>query len=128
MLGFIVFIHAIVCILLIVIILMQSGRGGGLTESFSSAESMFGAQTNSLMIKATTVFCIMFFITCLSLAFLSSKKDKSLMSNKVAVEKTQNSVDEIAGIIDDAVNESSKAIKKVVDDLPKVPLETPLKK
>ncbi|VAW19814.1 hypothetical protein MNBD_BACTEROID05-162 [hydrothermal vent metagenome] len=125
MLGFIVVIHAIVCVFLIVIILMQSGRGGGLTESFSSAESMFGAQTNSLMTKATTVVCIMFFITCLSLAFLSSKKDESLMSNKVAVEKTQNSADEVAGMIDEAVNESSKAVKKVVDALPDVPLATP---
>ncbi len=77
--------HAGVCILLAVIILMQSGRGGGLTEGFSSAESMLGAKTNDFMVKATTVFASLFLITCLSLAFISSKKEESLMSNKVSL-------------------------------------------
>jgi len=72
--------HAFVCILLVVIILMQSGRGGGLTESFASAESMFGTQTNSLLIKATTVLTILFLSASLALAFLSANKSKSLMS------------------------------------------------
>ena len=44
--GFILVIHVIVCILLVISILMQAGRGGGLTETFQSAESMFGTQTN----------------------------------------------------------------------------------
>ena len=86
MTGFFMFIHALVSILLLVIILMQSGRGGGLTESFASAESMFGAKTNEFMIKATTVFASLFLITCLGLAVYSSQKGKSLMSSNVASE------------------------------------------
>ena len=86
MTGFFMFIHALVSILLLVIILMQSGRGGGLTESFASAESMFGAKTNEFMIKATTVFASLFLITCLGLAVYSSQKGKSLMSSSVASE------------------------------------------
>jgi len=78
------FIHATISIFLIVVILMQSGRGGGLTEGFASAESMFGAQTNEFMIKATTVFATIFFVTCLGLAILSSQKGKSLMADTVA--------------------------------------------
>ena len=84
MIGFVMAIHALICIFLAAIILMQSGKGGGLTEQFSSAESLFGAQTNTLMVKATTVLVVLFFVTCLSLAILSAKKDKSLMLNKVA--------------------------------------------
>jgi len=76
--------HILACVLLAVIILMQSGRGGGLTESFASAESMFGAQTNEVLIKATTVFASIFLVTCLSLAFLSTKKTQSLMAGKIA--------------------------------------------
>ncbi len=83
MTGFIIVIHTIICLLLITIILMQSGRGGGLTESFAAAESMFGAKTNIFLIRTTTVLATLFFITCLSLAFLSSRKDKSLMSRMV---------------------------------------------
>ena len=84
MTGFFMFLHAVISVLLLVIILMQSGRGGGLTESFASAESMFGAKTNEFMIKATTVFASLFLVTCLGLAIVSSQKGKSLMSSKVA--------------------------------------------
>jgi len=86
MTGFFMFLHAVVSIMLLVIILMQSGRGGGLTESFASAETMFGAKTNEFMIKATTIFASLFLITCLGLAVYSSQKGKSLMSSNVASE------------------------------------------
>lgn len=74
-------IHSIVSILLVVVILMQSGRGGGLTEGFASAESMLGAKTNSFMVKTTTVLCTLFLITCLTIAVLSAKKERSLMAD-----------------------------------------------
>lgn len=81
MTGFVMFLHGVISIVLIAIILMQSGRGGGLTAGFASAESMFGARTNEFMIKATTVFAGLFLVTCLGLAVLSSQKGKSLMSD-----------------------------------------------
>jgi len=84
MTGAIIFFHCIICIFLATIILMQSGRGGGLTEAFASAESIFGAKTNTFLIKGTAFLAIIFLITCLSLAFFSSKKDKSLMPTKIA--------------------------------------------
>ena len=56
MTGLILFLHAIISILLATIILMQSGRGGGLTEGFQAAESLFGAQTSSFLVKGTTIF------------------------------------------------------------------------
>ena len=86
MTGFIIFIHTIICIFLVVIILMQSGRGGGLTENFAAAESMFGAKTNVFLIRGTTILASLFLVTCLSLAILSTKKDRSLMSQSSAQE------------------------------------------
>jgi preprotein translocase subunit SecG len=80
--GFILVIHVIVCVLLVISILMQAGRGGGLTETFQSAESMFGTQTNVFMVRFTTVLAVIFFSTSLILAFNSSKGDQSLMANK----------------------------------------------
>lgn len=79
MYGFLLVIHVIVCLLLVTIVLIQSGRGGGLTESFSSAESIFGTKTNIFLTRATTVLATLFVITCLSLAFISTKRSKSLM-------------------------------------------------
>ncbi len=80
--GFILVIHVIVCVLLVISILMQAGRGGGLTETFQSAESMFGTQTNVFMVRLTTILAVIFLSTSLILAFNSSKGDKSLMANK----------------------------------------------
>lgn len=80
--GFILVIHVIVCVLLVITILMQAGRGGGLTETFQSAESMFGTQTNVFMVRTTTVLAVIFLSTSLILAFNSSRADKSLMANK----------------------------------------------
>ena len=58
--GFILVIHVIACVLLVISILMQAGRGGGLTETFQSAESMFGTQTNVFMVRFTTILAVIF--------------------------------------------------------------------
>ncbi len=77
--GLVIAIHIIACTLLIIIILIQAGRGGGLVESFSSVESMFGPKTNTFLTRTTTVLAILFFLTCISLAFLSARQSRSLM-------------------------------------------------
>ncbi len=92
--GLLIGIHVLACILLIIIILIQAGRGGGLVENFSGVESMFGTKTNTFLTRATSVLSIIFFITCLSLAFMSARKSKSLMSQRAnqkqsAVKETQ---------------------------------------
>ncbi len=74
--------HLIVCILLIIIVLIQAGRGGGLAESFSGAETILGTKTNAFLTKATSVFAVLFFVTCLSLAFVSKQRSKSLLSGR----------------------------------------------
>ncbi len=79
MTALIITIHVIACTLLIIIILIQRGRGGGLAESFSGVESMFGTKTNTFLTRTTTVLSIVFFVTCLSLALLSVRQSRSLM-------------------------------------------------
>ncbi len=78
---FILVIHSITCVLLVLTILMQSGRGGGLTEQFASAESVFGAQTSSFMVRTTSIAATVFFITSLTLALMSAGQERSLMAN-----------------------------------------------
>ena len=83
MIGFVIFVHTVVCIFLMIAILMQSGRGGGLTEKFASAESMFGAKTNVVMVRITAGFATVFLVTCLTLAYVSARKEQSLIPNTV---------------------------------------------
>ncbi len=79
--GLIVAIHVMACILLIIIILIQSGRGGGLVDSLSGVESMFGTKTNALLSRITTVLSIIFIITCLTLAVMAARQGRSLMQH-----------------------------------------------
>ena len=81
MYAFVIVIHMLVCALLITVILIQSGRGGGLVDSFSAAESIFGTKTNTFLVRTTTVLAVLFLITSLSLTFISVKQGKSLMQN-----------------------------------------------
>lgn len=81
MMTFIIVIHVIACILLIMLVLIQRGRGSGLVESFAGVESMFGTKTSTFLTRTTTIFSVIFFLTCLSLALLSVKQSKSLLVN-----------------------------------------------
>ncbi|MFA5145069.1 MAG: preprotein translocase subunit SecG [Candidatus Omnitrophota bacterium] len=78
---FIIILHVIICAALIILVLIQRGRGSGLVESFSGVESMFGTKTNEFLTRTTTILSILFFLTCLSLAVLSVRQSKSLMRN-----------------------------------------------
>lgn len=87
MISVITFFHAIFCILLMIVILMQSGRGGGLTEQFSSAESMFGTKTNEFMVRTTSVLAALFLVSSILLAYFSAKKDQSLIPERIINQK-----------------------------------------
>ena len=114
MFGFIIILHTIVCMLLVMIILMQSGRGGGLTESFSAAESMFGAKTNIVLVKATTVLASLFLVTCLSLAFLSARSNKSLIKEKMADTTMPAKETDLMGNVATAAKEASSPTSATV--------------
>ena len=79
---FLLVIQVIVSILLVIMILMQSGRGGGLVESFSNMESILGAKTNTFLVRATTVLATLFLLNCLCLTYLSTQRNKSLMEKQ----------------------------------------------
>lgn len=81
MMTLIIVVHVIACIVLIVLVLIQRGRGAGLVESFAGVESMFGTKTSAFLTRTTTIMSVVFFLTCLSLAVLSVKQSKSLMRN-----------------------------------------------
>lgn len=118
MTGLFIVIHALVCIVLIVIVLGQSGRGGGLTESFAAAESVFGAKTNEFMVKATAIGGTIFLITSLSLAYLSSRAERSLMSdmNEEVIEIELPVPGESAGDLPALPAEVTSPEKKPIED------------
>ena len=72
--------HIIVCLILIATILLQAGRGGGLTEMFGgeSAQSILGTQAPILLKRATEISAIAFIVTSLLLGMITARRGKSL--------------------------------------------------
>ena len=73
-------IHVIACMVLIAVILLQAGRGGGLSEAFGGSEtqSLLGTQAPVILKKATTISAIAFLITSLLLGMLTARRGRSL--------------------------------------------------
>ena len=80
-------VHVIVCLVLIMVVLLQAGRGGGFSDMLGGGQpqSLFGTQTNAFMMKATEVCAFMFIITSLALGMMSSHKGRSLVANQAAM-------------------------------------------
>ncbi len=101
MMTFLITLHVIFCLLLIVVILIQAGRGGGLVEMLSGVESMFGTKTSALLTKATTILSVAFFITCLSLALLSARQSRSLIRDSSTEAASPEAIGEEAVLPDE---------------------------
>ena len=110
MIGFLLFIHVLTCILLVTVVLMQSGRGGGLTESFSSAESVFGAKTNEFMVKVTVGLTTVFLLTSLSLAYFSARREESLVTADLKGKKTAVTIPVKAPVVPEAPDTALPAV------------------
>jgi preprotein translocase subunit SecG len=91
MYGFILTIHIIVCVLLVLLVLIQQGKGAEVGAVFGSGEAVFGPSGPASMIgKITTALVVMFFLTSLSLTYLSSKKKQNSIMEEVKVQKNIN--------------------------------------
>ena len=78
--AFILTVHLIACFILIAVILLQAGRGGGLTDmGGGAAQSILGTRGTTLLTRATTACAVIFMLTSLSLAALSARRGRSLM-------------------------------------------------
>ena len=86
--------HVTFCILLILIVLLQSGKGAemGISMGGGSGQTLFGAGgPATIMTKITTAVAILFMVTSLTLAYLSGhQSETSVMKDSTTpVEQTQ---------------------------------------
>jgi preprotein translocase subunit SecG len=72
MLGLIVALHVIICLSLVIVVLLQSGKGGGLAGAFGGGGGMgavFGGQAAATFLtKSTRYLAIAFFLSALTMA------------------------------------------------------------
>ena len=79
-----ILIHVVVCIALIMIVLLQTGKGADMGAAFGggSSQTLFGSTgASTFLSKATTIAAVVFMVTSLTLAYMSShQKPSSVMT------------------------------------------------
>lgn len=89
-------VHVIVCIAMILIILLQSGKGADIGAAFGggSSQTVFGSTgAGTLLSKVTIAAAVVFMSTSIVLTYFAGKgavivEDKSLMSGQAPVESS----------------------------------------
>ena len=77
-------VHVIVCLALIMIVLLQTGKGADMGAVFGGAgsQTLFGSTgATTFLGKLTTGAAIIFMLTSLSLAYMSKSSEKSVVSD-----------------------------------------------
>ncbi len=83
-------IHIVIAFVLIVLVLLQQGKGADAGANFGggSSQSVFGSRGSATFLSRTTaILATLFFITSLSLAYIASKEVKGYKS--VVTEQTK---------------------------------------
>ncbi len=86
MTTFIITVHIIVCVLLVLIVLLQSGKGAemGVSMGQGSSQTLFGAAgPATILTKITTGVAIVFMLTSLSLAYVSGHRNETSIMKQV---------------------------------------------
>ena len=84
--------HVIACVVLILVVLLQAGKGANMGAAFGgSSQTVFGSTGASTFLgKMTTVVAVLFMFTSFFLSYTASQREKSLFdaSSRPPVQKT----------------------------------------
>jgi preprotein translocase subunit SecG len=90
-------IHIVVCLFLILVVLLQAGKGGGMGIAFGGAgsQTVFGSSgAGNFLTRLTSITATVFLLTSLALAHYSSRQDskrlQQLASEKAAEKKSED--------------------------------------
>jgi preprotein translocase subunit SecG len=84
--AIIMVLHVLVCFALILIVLLQAGKGAEMGAAFGGAsQTIFGSSgAMGFLSKLTTVVAVLFMITSLLLTFSSTKRASSVIKERPA--------------------------------------------
>ena len=93
MYGFLLAVHIIVCLGLILVVLLQVGKGAsvsGLLGASSSNEAAFGGTSTPIVVRKITVaMAVIFMVTSLALTIFISKSKMRTLAEKIPVSTAQ---------------------------------------
>ena len=103
--------HVITAIIIVVLILLQKGKGADMGSAFGAGASgtMFGSKGSAnFLSRSTAVLATIFFITSLTLAYLNKG---TVVQNNDSILDTINIIEE-----DDQINDSSPVSPQIPEN------------
>lgn len=78
--------HVFACVVLMLVVLLQQGKGGGMGSAFggASAQVFGGAGAGNILTRATTICAAIFMLTSVTLAYDASSGDRALRAHDAA--------------------------------------------
>src|SRR4051812_9851006 len=108
--------HVIVCTFLILVVLLQAGKGGGMGIAFGGggSQTVFGSSgAGNFLTRLTAICAIIFFSNSLLLAYLSSQSDSKRLQTIGQRKMTEKQIQEAANAkVAKDLEEARKAIEK----------------
>lgn len=117
MITFLQILHILLCVFLIGLILIQSGKGQGLAGAFGSfagnaAQNLFGARTTDILTKVTGWLAAIYFISTITVAVLQINASTSVMSGM-----TQPNKQEVSDTPTKEAEDAKKKLKELTGKL-----------
>ena len=121
-----VIIHIAASLLIILLVLMQSSKGEGLSGAFgmgSGSSAIFGADTANVLTKATVVLAVVFAVTCLSIAMWQIHQGQSAVESAATGQEAGSGI--ASDVSDTATGTEGDTITEGTDVIDTSPEETP---
>src|SRR3954464_12506663 len=90
-------VHIVVCLFLILVVLLQAGKGGGMGIAFGGAgsQTVFGSSgAGNFLTRLTSITAALFLLTSLALAHYSSRQDSKRLQDLASQRASEKRSDE----------------------------------
>ncbi len=120
MVPLLIVIHVIVCVIMILIVLLQGGKGAEMGAAFGGAsQTVFGSSgPTDFLSKLTTWSAAIFMVTSLSLAYLTSGKGTPSVVDKIPIAAEQQATE--VPLLPEGVEEALPPVQEG-EEVPAIP-------
>jgi preprotein translocase subunit SecG len=116
MVTFLTVLHLVVCVFLIIVVLLQAGKGGGMGIAFGGAgsQTVFGSSgAGNFLTKLTSATAFLFLVTSLGLAHYSSQQDSRRLQRLAERKAEEKKVEDAkAAKLKDELDKAREGAKK----------------
>jgi preprotein translocase subunit SecG len=110
--------HVIMCLILIAMVLLQTGKGASMGAAFGGgSNTVFGAAgPASFLNKLTTVAAVVFMVTSFTLAIMSSRANDASRVLDAPVQQEETVTEEASGEADGTVDGTEETVPETSEE------------